>query len=397
MIGVDLSGWDGLSPAARAIILEADVIFGGERHLDMAPPSGARRVPWQSPLTETVKLIEAARGQKAVVLATGDPLDYGIGATLLRHFSADELAICPAPGAFMLAAAGMGWPRQSVQCITLHGRPLARLKRCLHPGARVLALSHDGATPAAVAAMLVEIGWGKSHMTALTNMGGDDERRVSATAMDWAVQEVGALNTLAIKCVAGPNARTLPRAAGLPDDAFEHDGKLTKRIVRAATLAKLEPYPGDLLWDIGAGSGAIGIEWMRAAEGAHTVAIEPIAERAQRIEANAFALGVPELKLCVDRAPSCLSYLDPPDAVFIGGGLSEEGLLDAAWNALKPGGRIVANAVTLEGELALSIAHTQFGGALERISVEQAAPVGPYRGWKPAMTVTQWHASRDRV
>ena len=395
IIGVDLSGWEGVSPGARAVIADADLIVGGARHLDMVPANAAERLQWKSPLSETVSLIEAARGQNVVVIATGDPLDYGIGVTLLRHFPASEVMVVPALGAFTLATARMGWPRQGVECITLHGRPLERLRRCLFPGARILALSHDGETPAKVARMLATSGWGESHITALTDMGGDTERRVAEIAANWTEQDVGALNTLAITCIAGPDARPLRRTPGLPDDAFLHDGKLTKRVVRASTLAKLAPFPGDLLWDIGAGSGAIAIEWLRAVERAQAIAIEPIAARALRIEENARALGVPELRLLTDKAPTCLEGLDSPDAVFVGGGLSEDGLLAAAWTALKPRGRIVANAVTLEGEQVLNMAHRTYGGALERISVEQAVPVGQFHGWRPSMTVTQWHAAKD--
>ena len=395
IIGMDLTGWAGLSPAAQAVVTGADLIVGGARHLDMTPPSKAERLHWQSPLAETVALIEAARGQNVVVIATGDPLDYGIGVTLLRHFPADEVMIAPALGAFTLATARMGWARQSVQCVTLHGRPLERLSRCLFPGARILALSHDGATAAKVAKLLTAKGWGESNITALTDMDGAMERRVVSTASDWTDQDVGPLNTLAITCTPGPEARPMPRAPGLSDDAFLHDGKLTKRIVRAATLAKLAPFPDYLLWDIGAGSGAIGIEWMRAADGAQAIAIEPIADRALRIEENARALGTPELRVVTETAPICLGSLSAPDAVFIGGGLSEDGLLAAAWAALKPTGRIVANAVTLEGEQALYQARKAYGGALERISVEQATPVGQFHGWRPSMTVTQWHAAKD--
>lgn len=397
IIGIDLSGWDGLSPAAKALVEQADLLVGGQRHLEMAPTSQAKRLPWASPLLKTVDAIAVAQGQNVVVLATGDPLDYGIGTTLLRRFPAEEVRIIPAVGAFALAAARMGWPRQSVQCVTLHGRPLARLVRCLQDGARVLALSHDGATPAKAAELLTDAGWGESRLTALTDMGGATEQRVSAKAGDWRQADVGALNTLAIDCVAGPDARQLSRAPGLPDDVFLHDGKLTKRVVRAATLAKLTPTPGQLLWDVGAGSGAIAIEWLRAAEGAAAIAIEPDAARAARAEENARALGVPEMRLLAERAPACFDGLSAPDAVFIGGGLSEAGLLDAAWQALKPGGRIVANAVTLEGELALNQAEQHYGGELDRISVEHASPVGQFRGWRPAMTVTQWYAEKGRV
>jgi precorrin-6B C5,15-methyltransferase / cobalt-precorrin-6B C5,C15-methyltransferase len=394
IIGIDLSGWSGLSPAARAVITDADLIVGGARHLDMVPASAARRLQWKSPLSETISLIEAARCQNVVVIATGDPLDYGIGVTLLRHFPANEVMIAPALGAFTLAAARMGWPRQGVECITLHGRPLDRLRRCLSPGARILALSHDGETPAKVAKMLATSGWGESGITALTDMGGESENQITDTAVNWAEQDVGALNTLAITCIASFDAKPLPRTPGLPDDAFLHDGKLTKRVVRASTLAKLAPFPADFLWDIGAGSGAIAIEWLRAAESAKAVAIEPIAARALRIEENARALGVPELQVSTARAPAGLKTLNAPDAVFIGGGLSEDGLLAAAWTALKPKGRIVANAVTLEGEQVLNVAHKTYGGELERIGVEQAASVGQFHGWRPSMTVTQWHVTK---
>lgn len=397
IIGIDLSGWEGLSPTAQALAQAADVLVGGERHLAMAPPSAARRESWDSPLSAALDRIEGWRGQAVVVLATGDPMDYGIGATLLRRIPAAEVRVLPAPGAFSLATARMGWPRSSVQCMTVHGRPLDRIRRCLYPGARILALSHDGASPHVIAGMLATSGWGESTLTALVRMGAPDETQITATANAWSTADVGALNTLAIECVAGADAKIFPQTPGLSDGAYQHDGQLTKRVVRAATLAKLEPYPGAQLWDIGAGSGAIAIEWMRAAPGAKAIAIERNLERAARLEENARMLGVPELELVPMAAPEAFRGLDRPDAIFIGGGLSVDGLIGQAWDALALGGRLVANAVTLEGESLLRTAHGAYGGELERISVERAEPVGGFLGWKPAMTVTQWHVRKDAL
>ncbi|HEX6978448.1 MAG TPA: precorrin-6y C5,15-methyltransferase (decarboxylating) subunit CbiE [Alphaproteobacteria bacterium] len=394
VIGIGADGLGGLAPAARSLVDAAEVLVGGKRHLDMIARHGVERLMWSTPLTETIAAIRARRGRRVVVLATGDPLWFGIGVTLARHFPREEMVVLPHLSAFNLAASRMGWPIADVETLTLHGRPIGLLALHLAPGARLLVLSSDGTTPTQVAAYLRDAGWGPSTITVLEHMGGPDERRFDGTAADWTDASFADLNTLAIHCVPGPNARARSRAPGLPDDAFVHDGMLTKREVRAATLAALAPFPGQVLWDIGAGCGSVGIEWMRAARGARAIAVERDPARLTLIAQNASALGVPQLEIAAGEAPSALEGLPEPDAIFIGGGLTAPGLIDICWNALQPGGRIVANAITIEGERAIYDAFTDYGGDLCRIAVARADAVGSYIGWRAQMPVTQWSARK---
>jgi precorrin-6B C5,15-methyltransferase / cobalt-precorrin-6B C5,C15-methyltransferase len=390
IVGIGEDGLPGLSPAARAAIERAEILVGGARHLAMISVSSAERLAWATPLAATLPAIEARRGQRVVVLASGDPMWFGIGATLTSHFTRDEMMILPQTGAFSLAAACLGWPLAETTAISLHGRPLENLALHLAPNARILALSENRGTPAAVAAYLTAHGWGPSELTVLEHLGGAAERRTAGTAAGWTHAPGADLNTLAIVCRPGPNAMILPRTPGLPDDAFVHDGQLTKREVRALTLAALAPLPGQILWDVGAGCGSIGIEWMRAADSAAAIAIERDAARRDYIARNAADLGVPALQIVAGDAPAALAGLPAPDAVFIGGGLSTPQLAGTCLAALKPDGRLVANVVTLEGEAALIACHARHGGELVRLAISRAAPVGPFQGWRSLMPVTQW-------
>jgi precorrin-6Y C5,15-methyltransferase (decarboxylating) len=323
-----------------------------------------------------------------VVLASGDPLWYGAGALLLNRFGREAVLVLPAPSAFSMAAARMGWPLAECTPLTLHGRPLARLALFLQPGARLLVLSEDGATPAAVAAFLAERGWGESALTVLEHMGGPRERRIENRASTWREARVADLNTLAIECVAGPGARPQPRLAGLPDDAYRHDGQLTKRVVRAATLAALAPIPGETLWDVGAGCGSIAIEWLRGG-GTRALAIERDPARLALIAENAATLGVTELEIVAGEAPAALIDLPTPDAVFLGGGTGAPAVFEIARNRLRAGGRLVANAVTVAGEARLAAWHSAHGGRLTRIAVSEAEPLGGGQAWRPLLPVTQ--------
>ena len=397
IIGIGEDGLAGLSPAARALVERAEVLIGGARHLAMVPPSAAERLAWATPLEATLPEISARRGRRVVVLASGDPMWFGIGATLLRHYAPEDMTILPHVGAFSCAAARLGWPLADTATISLHGRPLDMLALHLAPGARVLALSENRDTPAAVARFLTRNGWGPSTLAVLEHLGGAAERRLDGTAEAWPHAPGADLNTLGIVCRPGPKAMILPRTPGLPDDAFVHDGQLTKREVRAATLAALAPLPGQILWDVGAGSGSVGIEWMRAADHAEAIAIERDAARRDYIARNAAALGVPGLRIVAGDAPTALAGLPAPDAAFIGGGLSSPDLVEACFNALKPGGRLVANAVTLEGEAALVAWHARHGGDLARLAISRAAPVGPFQGWRSLMPVTQWALRKPPV
>jgi len=394
LVGIGEDGLAGLTPAARTLVDDAEVFVGGERHLSMLPPDDRERLAWPSPLSALLDEIELRRGTRVCVLATGDPLWYGIGVSLLRRIPRSEMAILPGRSAFTLAAARIGWPLAEVDCITLHGRPLSLLHPFVQPDARLLILSENAETPAKVASLLVERGCGDSRLTVLEHLDGEKERCFAATATEWQVNDVADLNTLAVECVAGPDAVLLPRSPGLPDEAFRHDGQMTKREVRAATLAALAPVPGQLLWDIGAGCGSVAVEWMRAAARARAVAIERKAERRAMIAENAAALGAPLLQVVAGEAPAALDGLEAPDAIFIGGGVSQDGLIGLCWQALKPGGRLVANAVTLEGEAALLAWQKEHGGALSRIAISRAEPVGPFQGWRPMMPVTQYAAAK---
>lgn len=394
IVGIGEDGLIGLGPAARALVDEAEVLIGGERHLAMVPDDGRERLPWPSPLTKLVDEIVARHDRKVCVLATGDPLYYGVGVTLAKRVPIEEMTIVPGPSAFALAAARLGWPRAETETLTLHGRPVAQMHPYVQPAARLLILSDDRNTPKKIAALLTARGYGASRMAVLEHMGGPKDRQIHGTAAEWQESELADFNTVAVECIAAPNAPLLSRAPGLPDNAFEHDGQLTKRVVRAATLAALAPVPGQLLWDIGAGSGAIGIEWMRAHFTCRAVAVEGNSVRAATIVENAERLGTPKLHVVNGEAPAVLDDLDAPDAIFVGGGIAADGVLETAWTALKPGGRLAANTVTLEGEKKLFAWQASNGGTLTQIAVSHAEPIGGFTGWTPARPVTQYAVTK---
>ncbi len=390
IVGIGEDGLDGLAPAARALVDRADVLVGGRRHLDMAPDDGRERLTWpRPPLTDLIPQLRARRDKAVCVLATGDPLFHGVGVTLARFIPADEMTVVPAPSAFALACARLGWPTAEVETLTLHGRPPALVQSFIQPGARLLILSDGEETPATVAAILRARGYGDSRLTVLEHMGGERERVLDGLAGDWTADDVAPFNTLAVECVAGPDAVLLPRTPGLPDDAYLNDGQLTKREVRAATLAALAPVPGHRLWDIGAGAGSIAIEWLRSHPTCMAIAVERDAERVRTISDNALALGVPRLEVIAGEAPAALDGLAAPDAVFVGGGVATKGVMEACWHALSRGGRMVANAITVEGERALYHWREETGGALVRIAVSRAEPVGGFTGWRALAPVTQ--------
>lgn len=394
VIGIGDDGYAGLGRAARRALFEADVVTGGERHLAMLPARvGARREAWPQPFSVAplLALRESSQSQSRVcVLASGDPMCFGVGATLARHVPIGEIAVLPAPSSLSLAAARLGWALQDVAAVSLVGRPLDALRRHLFARSRVLALSADGRTPAALAALLAAQGFGATRLSVFEHLGGALERRIEGRADAWHVDECAALNLVAFECEADDARRAdaWTLTPGLPDDAFQHDGQLTKRDVRALTLARLAPTPGALLWDVGAGSGSIGIEWMRAHPACRAIAIEANAERQRFIEHNRNALGVPALQLVAGRAPDALAGLAAPDAVFIGGGVTVPGVLEACWERLAPGGRLVANAVTVQSEAALVAWRALHGGTLTRIGIGEAEPLGRFDTWRQALPVT---------
>ncbi|WP_417258257.1 precorrin-6y C5,15-methyltransferase (decarboxylating) subunit CbiE [Celeribacter sp.] len=387
VIGIGDNGADSLSPATLSVLESAEVIFGATRHHDLTAHLTAERRAWPSPFDALIADLKTLKGRRVVVLATGDPLWYSVGARIAREIDPAEILFHPQLSAFQLAAARMGWSLADCETLTIHGRPAEQIIPFLAPEQSLLILTKDAASPAQVAQILRDRGYGASRLTVLAHMNGAEEARFDGTAADWS-QDVPDFHTLAVACVADEGAAILPRT-GLPDTAFASDGNMTKQEVRAITLSKLAPARGALLWDIGCGSGSVAIEWMRAARDARAIGIECRADRRAFAAQNAITLGAPALKLIDGTAPEALANLPAPDAVFIGGGLTRT-VFDTAWAALKPHGRLVANTVTLEGEATLLALHGAFGGALSRISVERAKPVGSLSGWKPFMTVTQW-------
>ena len=391
VVGVGADGWEGLPERLRSVVLAAPVVLGGPRHLGLLPDvAGQQREPWPSPLREGLPAL-LEQHPVAVVLASGDPLVSGVGTTLVELLGADAVRVEPGVSSVALARARLGWSAESSEVVTLVGRDLHLLVRVLAPGRRLLVLSSDEHTPAAVAALLVEQGYAASRLVVLGDLGGPDESRTETTAGAWS-GAAPRLHVLALG-VDGPGGAGASWAAGLPDAAYDHDGQLTKRDLRAAALARLAPAPGQLLWDVGAGAGSVGIEWARAHPTCRTVAVESHPERAARVARNATALGVPGVRVVEGRAPDALRGLadtEPPDAVFVGGGATRPGVLEACLAALRPGGRLVVHGVTLETETLLATAYATHGGELTRHSVETAAPVGTFTGWTPARAVVQW-------
>jgi precorrin-6Y C5,15-methyltransferase (decarboxylating) len=394
VVGLSEDGLDGLPPAARRLIAQAAFVVGGRRHLALAQPLEAETLVWPSPIEDALDTIEARRGKPVCVLASGDPFFFGVGTMLTRRFAPAEMICHPAPSAFSLAASRLGWSQQDCALLSLHGRPLEAIIPRLEPGARILALSWDGATPSKLAGLLTARGMGRSVLTVCEAMGGPRERVRAMEAEGFALDNVAALNTIALEVVADSDARVLPRAAGLSDDWFEHDGQITKSDIRAITLAALAPRRGELLWDVGAGSGSVAIEWMLADPANRAVAVEARHERAARIARNALSLGVPTLSVVTGAAPHVFGDLPQPDAVFIGGGSSAPDVVERAYDALPPSGRLVVNAVTLETQAACVGWRARWGGELVQIALAHPEPVGRFTGWRPAMPVVQWRLTK---
>ena len=396
VVGIGEDGYPGLGKSARRALLEAQVVIGGPRQLALLPPCiRAVREPWPQPFALAPVLDR--RGTPVCVLASGDPMLFGVGASLSRQLSADELQVLPAPSSYSLAAARLGWPLQEVALLSVVARPLAGVVRHLHPGARLLVLSNDGHSPAALAALLVDQGFGASQLQVLEHLGGPLERRIAGRAEAWSLAEAATLNLVAIEVLSETVEAGLPLTPGLPDDAYRHDGQLTKRDVRAVTLARLAPRPGELLWDVGAGCGSIGIEWARSHPSCRALAVEADAGRQALILHNRDHLGAPALQLVAGQAPEALAGLATPDAIFIGGGLTAPGVLDACWTALRPGGRLLANAVTLQTEAALVAFRECHGGDLTRLQVAQAQPLGAFDTWRAALPITLLHSRKPHA
>jgi precorrin-6B C5,15-methyltransferase / cobalt-precorrin-6B C5,C15-methyltransferase len=394
IVGMGEDGWEGLSNRARLAIKSTDVIVGSNRLLSHLPKTKAEIHEWPQPFSAVVEQIKPLTGRNTVILATGDPMNFGVVRKLLEFIPFEEMTIIPQVSAFSLAAARMGWSLPDCDCFTIHGRPAANVETFIQPNARLIVLTEDETSVAEVSRRLIARGFGDSNITVLENMGGEAERISNFSAntnpnLDWSP-----LNVVAVHCIAGPQPKIFPRVAGLPDEAFIHDGQLTKREVRAATLAALAPAPDQVLWDIGAGCGSVSIEWMRSTRGCEAFAIEHNEDRLKMIATNADQLGTPRLNVIAGKAPEALDGLRAPDAVFIGGGVGNDGVFDKAWQTLKSGGRMVSNVVTIEGEMHLYDLHEKYGGELVRMDVSTLAYVGPYRAMKPRMSVVQWRVTK---
>jgi len=394
VVGMGEDGLASLNAEALSALDAADLLVGSKRLLAKAPGFGAERREWPSPFDPLIDELIKHHSGHVVVLASGDPLNYGVGRKILQRIPVAEVRVIPNVSALSLAAARMGWSLPDCDTLTVHGRSPASVEPFIQPGAHMILLTDGDESVREVAQRLVRRGYGESPMTALEALGGPDERRIDFSAARVPDAPFGDLLTLAAACRASADAQVLARVPGLPDEAFEHDGQITKREVRAATLAALAPGPGQLLWDVGAGSGSIAIEWMRSARGARAIAFERHRERIGTIARNADRLGAPRLEIVAGLVPEILAGRPAPDAVFLGGAVADEAVFDVAWAALKPGGRLVANAVTLEGEAALIARHARHSGELVRIAVEELADIGGHRAMRPRMAVLQWRVMK---
>ncbi len=394
IIGMGEDGLAGLGAEARRALENADLVIGSRRLLALIPGLGGERRQWPSPFDPLVDELLANRHRRVVVVASGDPLNYGVARRILARIPVAEVRVIPAVSALSLAAARMGWSLPDCDTLTVHGRSPANVEPFIQPGARLILLTDGDESVREVARRLVERGFGASPMTALESLGGSTEKRIDFIAGSVSEEPFGGLLSLAIHCKAGPGARVLARTPGLPEDAFEHDGQITKREVRAATIAALAPAPDQLLWDVGAGSGSIGIEWMRSTRGARAIAFERHPGRLEAIARNADRLGTPRLHIVAGPVPATLAGQPQPDAVFLGGAVVDDAVFAAAWAALKPTGRLVANAVTLEGEARLIARQAAHGGDLVRMAMEDLTVIGGRHALKPRMAVLQWRVMK---
>lgn len=386
IIGIGEDGLAGLSEASRKALAKAETVFGGERHLALADV-GSRGRPWPVPFDADIVL--SCRGRPTAVLASGDPFWYGAGSILAEKLEAREWIAHPAPSTFSLAAARLGWRLEAVACLGLHAAPFECLVPHLVRGARIICLVRDGRAAGELAKWLSERGWGSSAFWTLAALGGPHESVRKYRAESYTRAAAGKLIAVALEA---SGADGLSRSSGLPDALFAHDGQITKQPIRALALSALGPCPGKRLWDIGAGSGSISVEW--ALCGGTATAVEAREDRAANIRSNAEAFGLGH-KITIIRgiAPEALAVLETPDAVFIGGGL-DSAMFDAVWSRLSPGTRLVAHAVTLETEALLGELHRRHGGELMRVEIAYAGPLGRYRSWEAARPVVQWSTVR---
>ncbi|MFI9408847.1 precorrin-6y C5,15-methyltransferase (decarboxylating) subunit CbiE [Nocardia gamkensis] len=394
VVGIGADGWDGLGRAAREAIGDAEFLFGSARQLALVPPTvAARRMTWPSPLLPALPgLFERYSGARLCVLASGDPMFYGIGVTLARLLGPQALRVLPQPSSASLACARLGWALAETPVVSVVGRPLATVLPELADRRRLLVLSADEHTPQRLAQLLGRNGFGGSELTVLEQLGGSAERHRAGIAKQWEHPPGDPLNIVAITCASDPGQPRATRLPGLPDELFGGDGQLTKHEIRALTLAALAPAPGELLWDVGGGSGSIAIEWCRAHPDNRAVAFERLERRRRQISGNADALGVPHIlvrgEVCAELAAD--NEIIAPDAIFVGGGLTQDGLLETCWAQLRPRGRLVANAVTAESESLLLSWSSAQGGVLRKFQIYRGEPLGSFTAWRPQLPVTQW-------
>lgn len=391
IIGIGEGGVTDLAPQARHMLDHAKLIVGGERHLNFVERYKCEKFRWPSPIVDALPVLLQHRGTPVVVLASGDPFHYGVGALLAQHIPSEEMVCFTSPSAFSLAASALKWSQQDCALISLHGRAFEQIIPLLQPNARILALSWDESTPKKLAALLVDRSLGQSEVHVLENLGGEKARHRFSHAQDFDLHDISPLNLVALHVRADARAEFIPNTPGLPDQWFENDGQITKREIRAITLSALAPKQGELLWDIGAGSGSISIEWLLQHPSNQAIAVEKNSARAAQIKHNASKMGAPHLEIILSEAHLCLEGLRQPNAIFIGGGASPE-LLHKCWAALPIGGRLVINAVTLETQSLLAQTYQQLGGDLTQIQISRAKPVGSFHGLEPSMAIHQWAA-----
>jgi len=396
IVGIGEDGWEGLSSAGKSAVSSANVLYGSSRHLALAPQTQALRKAWPSPMLPAIEEVIAEYGGRSnvAILASGDPLLYGVGNVFARRLRPSEFQVIPQVSAFSLACARLKWPGADTFLVTLVNRPIEQLNRYLQPNQQLIVYSQSGESPAMIAAHLHASGYGRSALTVFEHLGGPKEKQYEGVAKAWPVRRHADLNVVAVTCLADPGAAAFATVPGLPESAFQTDGQITKREVRAATLARLMPLPGEVLWDVGAGSGSIGIEWMRVHPRNRAIAFERREDRARNIITNANQLGVPGLDVIVGSAPSLFRDVDPPDAIFIGGGISTDGMVEACWEKLRHGGRLVSNTVTISGEATLARWQSELGGDLTRIAISRSEFIGNVLGWRAATPVTQWAVSK---
>ncbi|MBX7145930.1 MAG: precorrin-6y C5,15-methyltransferase (decarboxylating) subunit CbiE [Alphaproteobacteria bacterium] len=389
IIGLNQKGIGTLSADAQHALHHAEIVVAAQKYHDYFPELKTERWIWRRPLKRTLDALEKVRGKKVVVLATGDPMWFGVGVSLSKRFLPHEMSIIPGISAFSLVCARLGWSISTTVCITMHGRPINQLVNFLAPHQRLILLSHDQTTPSKIANLLTERGYGSSKMIVFSDMNSLSEKYIEGLAKNNNFLDCSDFNTIAIECSEGEVNSLMPLTIGLPDDVFHHDGQLTKYKIRTLTLSALMPMPNQTLWDIGAGCGSISIEWARYHSTMKSYAIEKNEKRCQFIKENSDSFGLSNIDILSGTAPEILNNLEKPDAIFIGGGLLEKNMIDICWQALKKSGRLVINTVTIESEQEILKIYKNLGGKLSKISIEQPDLLGELTVWRKSMPVTQ--------